>query len=152
MSAGMDDVVCEINETKRVGTRYKVDECALVPLVKKDNIVECVNDSGVTLIVNGVPINELNVWIMKKLGFKTLIYMQRCNVLNVIQNRNYFFFHLLTNMSLINNRWVSGVTFMSVVKHNYQWCNLYINFLNSSDICILENMSAIKVLYFIKFS
>lgn len=92
MSAGMDDVVCEINEPKRVGTRYKVDECALVPLVKKDNIVECVNDSGVTLIVNGVPINELNVWIMKKLGFKTLIYMQRCNVLNVIQNRNYFFF------------------------------------------------------------
>lgn len=37
----------------------------VVPLVKKDNIVECVNDSGVTLIVNGVPINELNVWIMK---------------------------------------------------------------------------------------
>lgn len=64
----------------------------VVPLVKKDNIVECVNDSGVTLIVNGVPVNELNVWIMKKLGFKTLIYMQRCNVLNVIQNRNYFFF------------------------------------------------------------
>lgn len=42
---------------------------------KKDNIVECVNDSGVILIVNGVLINELNVWIMKKLGFKILIYM-----------------------------------------------------------------------------
>lgn len=37
----------------------------VVPIVKKDNIVECVNDSGVTVIVNGVPINELNVWIMK---------------------------------------------------------------------------------------
>lgn len=75
MSVGMDDVVCEINELKRVGIRYKVDECVLVLLVKKDNIVECVNDSGVILIVNGVLINELNVWIMKKLGFKILIYM-----------------------------------------------------------------------------
>lgn len=37
----------------------------VVLLVKKDNIVECVNDSGVILIVNGVLINELNVWIMK---------------------------------------------------------------------------------------
>lgn len=75
MSVGMDDVVCEINELKRVGIRYKVDECVLVLLVKKDNIVECVNDSGVILIVNGVLINELNVWIMKILGFKILIYM-----------------------------------------------------------------------------
>lgn len=76
--------------------------------------------------------------------------MQRCNVLDVIQNRNYFFFHLLTNMSLINNRWISGVTFMSVVKHNYQWCNIYIFLkikLKTSDICILENIPAIKFLY-----
>lgn len=38
--------VCEINEPKKVGTRYKVDECVWVPLVKKNDI------SGVTLIVN----------------------------------------------------------------------------------------------------
>lgn len=53
-------------------------------------------------------------------------------------------------MSLIYNRWVSGVTFMLVVKHKYQWCNMYIFFqikLNTSDIRILDNMSAIKVIY-----
>lgn len=50
----------EINEPKRVGTRYKVDESVWVPLLKKDNIVECVNDiSGVTLIVNGLPMNQI---------------------------------------------------------------------------------------------
>lgn len=31
----MDDVVCKINEPKKVGTRYKVDECVWVPLVRK---------------------------------------------------------------------------------------------------------------------
>lgn len=30
MSVGMDDVVCEINELKRVGIRYKVDECGII--------------------------------------------------------------------------------------------------------------------------
>lgn len=56
----MDDVVWGINEPKRVGTIYKVDESVWVPLLKKDNIVECVNDiSGVTLIVNGLPINQI---------------------------------------------------------------------------------------------
>lgn len=53
----MDDVVCGINEPKRVGTRYKVDiryKMCVGAISKKDNIVECVKDiSGVTLIVNG---------------------------------------------------------------------------------------------------